>query len=188
MQTDLAIHPLTPDRLSDHLRFFDHDAFVDNPRWGFCYCNFLYADHDEKPWTSRTTTENRSAIIPLIETRRFRGYLAYRDGQVVGWCNAGPKAMVPILADPLDPDASEIGATSCFLVAPSRRGQGIARALLEHACEDFAAAGLAYAEGYPVRNATTPAANHFGPLTMFLSAGFEIVSEDEERYTVRRKL
>jgi uncharacterized protein YndB with AHSA1/START domain len=32
------IRPLTPDRIDDFLRFFDHDAFADNPYWAHCYC------------------------------------------------------------------------------------------------------------------------------------------------------
>ncbi len=32
--------------LPDFLTFFDTDAFADNPKWAFCYCQFLYVDQD----------------------------------------------------------------------------------------------------------------------------------------------
>lgn len=189
---NVQIFPLTPDRLADHLAFFDHDAFADNPRWAFCYCHCLYADHRKKPWAERTAAENRAAIIPLIQSRQMRGLLAYAQGKVVGWCGAGPKMLVPALHDTRgiseSPLASDIGAITCFLVAPDARGQGIARQLLLAACDTMRRAGLSHAEGYPRRKASTPAANHHGPLALYLAAGFAIVSEDDDSYTVRMAL
>src|SRR5262249_5430708 len=35
---DVAVHPVTEDRVDDWLRFFDHDAFAGNPDWAACYC------------------------------------------------------------------------------------------------------------------------------------------------------
>lgn len=189
MDDPLVIHPLDAGRLADHLHFFDHDAFADNPRWASCYCNFLHADHDARDWNSRDAAENRAAIIPLVEQRRYRGYLAYRGGKPIGWCHAGPKALTPALLDgPADADP-RIGAIGCFVVAKPWRGQGVARALLARALADFAAQGFAWAEAFPQREAAGEAANHWGPLAMYLAAGFEIVDERPDGgLTVRKRL
>ncbi len=35
---EVAVYPVTKDRVEDWLRFFDHDAFAGNPGWAACYC------------------------------------------------------------------------------------------------------------------------------------------------------
>jgi ribosomal protein S18 acetylase RimI-like enzyme len=115
-----------------------------------------------------------------IASGQARGYLAYRDGEVVGWCNAAPWNTYPMLHDEPQPDAAAIGVIFCFVVAPEHRGQGIARALLDAACTDFKTQGLAYAQARPRKQAATAAENHLGPLSMYLAAGFSILREDDE--------
>ena len=38
--------------------------------------------------------------------------------------------------------------------------------------------------GRPIKQAEGAAANHLGPLAMYLQAGFEVVSEDDEGYVL----
>ena len=72
-----------------------------------------------------------------------------------------------------------VGTILCFLVETSRRGRGIARQLLEAACDGLRKQGLRIAEANPRTASTSAAENHFGPLTMYLSAGFTIAREDD---------
>ena len=81
-----------------------------------------------------------------------------------------------------------VGSIVCFVVAQPFRGQGIARRLLEAACEGFRARGMEVAEGYPRKEAVGEAANHTGPLALFLQAGFEIYHQDEGTVVVRKRL
>ena len=60
----------------------------------------------------------------------------------------------------------------------------VARRLLQAACTGFAEQGLTVAEGNPKPNATTEAANHFGPLELYLSEGFAHHRDDPEDGTV----
>ena len=75
----------------------------------------------------RTGSENRASIIECIGSGRTAGLLAYRDGEVVGWCNAGPWSQFPMLAEFPEPDAATLGvARGCedcilFHVAAARR-------------------------------------------------------------------
>jgi hypothetical protein len=85
-------HALTPERLPDLLRHFEGAAFADNPKWRSCYCQFLYVDHHKVNWMERTGEENRAAACDSIRQGRMQGFLAYRAGQVVGWCNAAPRS------------------------------------------------------------------------------------------------
>lgn len=176
----LEIHPLAPGRRDDYLQFFDRRAFTDNPRWAGCYCYFPYHDPNVTDWHQRSADENRQAIDGCIGAGQAQGYLAYVDGEVVGWCNAAPRTRYPMLQEYPEPNEDRIGAIFCFIVAPSHRGQGLARALLDAACAGLKAQGMTYAQAKPVWQAAGAAANHFGPLSMYLAAGFTVLREDAE--------
>ncbi|MDB5035441.1 MAG: putative N-acetyltransferase [Chlorobi bacterium] len=185
---DIVIRPLSPELLDDYLAFFDTDAFADNPRWASCYCNWLHADHEAGERNDRTAAENRSAVIPLICERRMRGYLAYSGGRPVGWLSAAPRTLIPNIDGVPGAEGEMIGLIACFVVAKPYRGQGVARMLLSAACDGFHDQGCAIAEAYPLRNAEGEALNHFGPLAMYLTAGFQIVREDEGGRVIVRKI
>lgn len=71
----------------------------------------------------------------------------------------------------------------------THRGKGIARALLDAACTGLREQGMTIAEANPRPNAQTPADNHFGPLSLYLSSGFSVHREDEDGSVyVRRAL
>jgi hypothetical protein len=131
--SSVEIHKLSPELLPDFLSFFDGEVFADNPKWSFCFCQFLYVDHAKVNWTSRTVQENRAEACDRICTIRMQGYLAYRDGKPIGWCNAAPRMMMDAFADEPDPDASRIGQITCFVVAKPHRRSGVATSLLQAA-------------------------------------------------------
>lgn len=188
-ETELCIiRELSPDLLNDYLSFFDQDAFADNPRWAFCYCYFNHAPHHRLNWEQRTARENRAAVSDLIRDRQMHGYLAYLDGQPVGWCNAASRTQMTTLPDDEELPADRIGAIVCFVIAQPYRGRGIARQLLEAACEGLRRHGFELAEAYPVKDAQGAAANHYGPLRMYLAAGFEPYREVDGTVIVRKRL
>ncbi len=184
---DVDVRPLTPASATDYFAFFDGDAFADNPRWASCYCHFLWAPTDVKPWNRWTGDENRAAVAALIAERQLQGYLAYAGGKPIGWCNATPKVKIPALREERDPDAAAVGAIACFVIAKPYRHQGVARRLLAAACDGFAHDGLEAVEAYARRGETGEAENHTGPLPLYLSAGFAIVREDGDGGAVVRK-
>jgi GNAT superfamily N-acetyltransferase len=122
-----------------------------------------------------------------INGQSMQGYLAYSDGAPVGWCNAAPRRLLRALDDEPIPDAEHVGTIICFLVEPSHRGRGVARALLEAACDGLRQQGLRIAEGNPRVDATSPSANHFGPLNLYLSAGFAVHRQDDDGSVYVRK-
>ncbi|GAB3255465.1 GNAT family N-acetyltransferase [Chitinimonas naiadis] len=177
---DIRIDALSPGRLADFLQFFDGEAFSDNPAWSSCYCQCFYEDHRTVKWNTRTALENRCCAAERIAAGTMRGYLAYQDGEVVGWCNAAPRALLHALDEEPVPDAAERGTILCFLVAPRLRGQGVATALLAAACEGLKAAGLRWVEANPRGESTSMTENHFGPLRMYLAAGFTVDRHDDD--------
>ncbi len=101
----------------------------------------------------------------------------------------GPCCLLHALdGEPTD-DAEQLGAIVCFLVEPSHRGQGVARRLLDAACEGLRAQGLKVVEANPRTGSKSAAENHFGPLSMYLAAGFSLHREDDDGSVyVRRAL
>jgi len=185
----IEVHPLALERMDDYLHFFDGKAFGDNPRWAGCYCFFPYHDPARTHWPERLGEENRTAICASIRAGTAMGYLAYVDGEVIGWCNAAPRRLFPMLQDEPAPDDAHMGTIFCFIVAPAFRRKGVATALLDAACAGLTAQGLRIVEARPVRKASTAAANHLGPLAMYLAAGFSIVREDDDgNVHVRKRL
>jgi ribosomal protein S18 acetylase RimI-like enzyme len=171
---------LSPANLQDFLAFFDHDGFADNPEWASCYCQCYYEDHTKIRWASRTARENRTRACDRVEQGQMQGYLAYRGKKVVGWCNAAPRALLHSLdAEPVAKIES-IGTIVCFLIDPTCRGQGIAASLLDGACRAFRAQGLEWAEANPRSATKSTTENHYGPLSMFLAAGFSPVRNDPD--------
>ena len=181
--SDLAVKELTPSLKDDFLLFFDHIAFMDNPDWADCYC---YTYH----FADRGRVENRRAAANQIEERRIQGFLAYRDGNPVGWCNAANRDIYPSLHRLMrsrQDDLERIGSIVCFVISPLHRSKGVASRLLNAACDKFSEQGLEHAEAYPVKKPTSDADNFPGPLSMYQRNGFKRY-RDAGWYFVVRKL
>ena len=185
----IAVVPLTQETMPSFLQFFDADAFSDNPKWASCYCQCFYEDHSVVDWSARTAAQNRALACDRVSGRQMQGYLAMSGERAVGWCNAAPRRLLRSLDDEPIPDAESVGVIICFVVAPMHRGRGVARVLLEAACDGLRDQGMTIAEANPRLAAETAAANHFGPLALYLSSGFTIHREDDDGSVyVRRPL
>ena len=186
-----VIRELTPELLDDYLKFFDHDAFADNPAWAGCYCMFFHFSGTDEEWVECTASDNRAAISDLIRDGQAHGLLAYVGGKPVGWCKVAPRLALPRLSHykalQVD-DADQVGSIVCFVIVKPYRGRGIARGLLDAACVLLARRGLAFAEAYPRKHAESDADNYPGPLKMYLAAGFTIFREVDKRVIVRKPL
>ena len=187
----IDILPLTPERAKDFFAFFDGEAFADNPSWRSCYCNFCHFDHACGGWALADAEGNRRATTTRIAAGQMKGHIAYAEGRPVGWVNAAPNALYPLgNLPPPDAYSNRTGQILCFVVAPAWRGKGVARALLEAACQGLKSQGMTIAEANPRGEAETPAENHFGPLALYLSAGFtqHAIDEGDGSIFVRRAL
>jgi GNAT superfamily N-acetyltransferase len=185
----VACKPLTPDLIEDYLRFFELRAFTDNPRWAGCYCYFPLHDPQKTPWKLRSGADNRRDVRACVAARAAHGYLAYHGSEVIGWCNAGPWSLYPMLRDEHEPDSATLGVIFCFVVAPEWRRRKVATGLLDAACEGLHALGMTEVQAKPRKTGTDAADNHLGPLAMYLAAGFEVVRDgDDDDVYVRKTL
>ena len=177
----LELVTLRAEYADDYLAFFDR-AFVDNPAWSGCYCAFY-----EVPWSDAEFSPaaaagpaHRAARRAQIASGRAHGVLAFDRKEIVGWCNAGPRASfgnLRIFGSAVDDPNEPVGAVMCFVIAPERRREGIATALLGRAEQLFRELGLSVAEAYPRAvppNPAVPASASYykGSPAMYERAGY----------------
>ncbi len=186
----VTVHPVTEDRLDDWLRFFDHDGFAGNPGWASCYCMEPHEpstpDEPERRWR-----ETRAAMVKRLRVGTTHGYLAYVDGQPVGWVNASLRKDYGLYktVDPNGPEPSIVIGVSCFVVAPPFRRHGIASALLDRVIADAASRGASWIEAYPHNRPAESDAGHFrGPRSMYEARGFQPVQVREHDTVLRRRV
>jgi ribosomal protein S18 acetylase RimI-like enzyme len=187
--TDIAVRRMSPELIDDWLDLFDHRAFTDNADWAGCYC-MSYLTEGEV-WDTSAAERNRSAAVSGFASGEATGMVAVVDESVVGWTRFGAKQSFPGLRDrtaspEFDNDA--IASIVCFVIDPMHRRRGIARLLLDGACEEISADGFAAAEAYPAREPADDAQAFHGPLEMFLGAGFSAVLELDRVTVVQRRL
>ena len=185
---DVEIRRLTPDLRDDYLAYFDREAFADNPAWAACYC-LSYCLNELGEFDDRPASQNRAERAAMIERGKASGVLAYAGGRVVGWCHAAPRTALKLLDQTPEfaaeaPEAT--GAIACYVIAPQYRGQGVARKLLDGACEMLRERGMRWVDAYPPKNAAGDARSYHGRMSMYVDAGFEQVRE-AGFYVVMRK-
>ena len=188
---EVEIQDVTPERLPDYQRFFDHYAFRDFPAWQSCYCMETHRTQSEDEWAARTAGDNRRDMSTMIERGQVTGLLAYVEGQPVGWCNFGETTRLGGVIHRFSlsaPDHDGVGSVACFVITAPYRGHGVASRLLDAAIDRLRARGLRAIEAYPARNPDSPQATYRGPLNMFLRAGFEPYRETERNIIVRKTL
>jgi GNAT superfamily N-acetyltransferase len=193
---EVTVHPVTEDRIDDWLRFFDRDAFADNPAWAACYCAEPHLEPrggGPEPAERRTARSNRAAMIDLLRGGRSFGYLAYVDGEPAGWVNASKRSEYALYRLDGDGDAGEppdddVIGVSCFVIAPPYRRHGLATQLLARVLDDLPSREATWVEAYPGTGERPDDASNFrGPRPMYESCGFLPV-EERERYVVVRRL
>jgi GNAT superfamily N-acetyltransferase len=116
------------------------------------------------------------------------GLVAIDDDRAIGWVSLGPRdTFERIERSRVIPRVDDRPAWSivCFAVAPDRRGEGVAKRLLDAAVEYAAAHGARLLEAYPVdaagRLPASAEAAFTGTRALFEQAGFAVVAPTGSR-------
>jgi GNAT superfamily N-acetyltransferase len=189
----LRIDPLTPERWPDLEALFGRGGGA----YG-CWCMDFRRTSSEM--SKARAADNKADLHALAASDPAPGLLAYDGSDAVGWVGLGPRMTFPRLvrSRTLKPvDDLPTWSVVCFYIAASRRGQGIAQALLDGAVA-YARAHLAPTiEGYArdVGDARLSAGSAYpGTVSLFERAGFHEVARHVPpggrvpRVTMRRDL
>lgn len=187
---DIDIRALTRENISDFFYFFDNVAFTDNEEWSWCYCTHFHNDAAVLEELDKGgKNEVRIWAEKLINNGMLNGYLAYENGSVIGWCAAGDRenyARLKEMPELWDISGEKVKSIVCFLIAPDKRGQGIATLLLERACADADHEGYDFLEAYPACGSDDCFHNYHGYATMFEKCGF-VLHKRLDSYSIVRK-
>ena len=194
---NIEIRKLTPELNADYFDFFDNRAFTDDSPYR-CYCQIFQMSKEQY----QAALDNAEGSDPGRAAREvaerqiadgvLRGYLAYVEGQSIGWCNANDRANypaeqrydVPFYA----PAEKREKAVVCFEIAPEYRGKGVATALLQQVINDAKANGYNAVVGFPVIRDERYEWDNPGPIRLYEKAGFIEAAKQGERVVMRREL
>lgn len=191
---NIEIKRLTADLAEDYLHFFDatpHDKGLDADK---CYCVTWRSDvsfEKDGHWFP-TREERRSKAAEFVRSGSIQGYLAYADGEVIGWCNANAdcrmcvdflRGTYPIAA--YDPKI-RVKSVFCFVVAPKMQRKGVSVKLLEAVVSDAEREGFDFVEGYCNKRFIGPAEDFRGTMAMFEKCGFEKYAVRDGKAVMRK--
>lgn len=170
-------HPVTPDRFEDFA-----DVINKNRRPTHCWCLSHRIQAKEITELGGTGEDAREkAMRALCEREHPPGVVTYLDGEPVGWCNIGPRAEIPRLAQSkLMPPVDDVPVWSivCVVVRSGFRRRGVTAHLIEGAVAYAAANGAPAVEAHPVDPGDTRmdlTMALVGTRAMFERNGFKVV-------------
>lgn len=182
----ITVRRLDRDMAEAYIDFFDKRAFSDGSPEKGCYCVWHHwtEKHEQErsllPEQERPSCK-RNYARELIQNGKLNGFAAFCAEQIVGFCNADLKEHYFRLSRENSPnswqgakESDKILSIVCFIVDPNMRRMGIAKALLECACQYAEENGYDYVEGYPSKGEFT-VRDCGGSASMYSSQGFEII-------------
>lgn len=179
--TELAIHPLTPDRWDDLVDLFETDSIT-----RMCWCMVTRLSGAElrefKP------ADRKKMFHSLVKQGKIPGLLAYKGEKPVGWVAVAPRPMTPdwnrgrkSSAVETEADANDPACwgASCFFVRSGHRKQGMTAELLDAGIAHAKKAGSKRLEACPMSHDDKRSAVGMcvGPQRVFERAGFKTVVE-----------
>lgn len=185
---DFEIRPLSPELKEDYLSFFESVEFEEHPHWADCYCYSYHFTGSAKEWIR---DKNRKCVAAMIDQGSMKGYLAYSNGNVVGWCNVNNRLNFQLLTktfDLVDPEHEKICSIVCFLVHPDFRRRGLLQQILDRIIADYSDLNYEYIEAYPRSGKLSTEKLYRGPEHLYKRNGFELVLKFEEYLLMRRRL
>jgi ribosomal protein S18 acetylase RimI-like enzyme len=187
----IVVEPLAERHLAGFAKLFDATS-------SSCFCRYWHFTGTKNDWLDRCANRPEENLAEQADAVArgdvsASGLVAIENGAVVGWMKLAPRASLPKLTSlPVyrqllaEPGTWTIG---CFVVDPSARRRGVARALVQNADTYVAAHGGRLIEAHP-RRSTEPLHDEEawqGPEQLFRELGFAVI-HDVSPYPVYRKV
>ena len=185
---NLTLRPLGPENAQESLNYLENLYFHHAPDWSGCFCRFYHNNCSNEEWSKRTPQHNKSEALESIHNGSMKGFLAYHEDQVIGWVNANRVDAYPRLENFVEAyvRSPKTGCLVCFVIHPDYRRQGVARALLKEAVDQFTGDGYDAVLAFPFESKDEPEKAYRGSLSMYLELGFTIL-ETRNGMSVMRK-
>lgn len=183
----IDVRPVGPGTVGDAVAFFES-----NPTTNHCLCMWFIIRVVD--YHAGGHERNKELFRELVEESEVPvGLLAFRDGEVVGWCATGPRARyaravrTPTFRGREPSEDEEVWMVPCFFIAPDVRREGVARALLEGAVGLAREHGAAAIEGFPfAKGAKVSRDSMVGVESLFASCGFSVTRRPSKARVVMR--
>jgi GNAT superfamily N-acetyltransferase len=179
--SDLAIHPLTPDKWDDFVALFETDSMC-----RMCWC----LAHRLPPPIRKSMdgAVRKKHMAKVVKAGPPPGLLAYRNDQAVGWLAIAPRPETPefntgrkssAVESEKDAGDGSVWAATCFFVRKDARGEGVTTALVKAGAAWAKENGGTRLEACPMAHDVkrSTAGLFVGPKRVFDRAGFETVLE-----------
>jgi GNAT superfamily N-acetyltransferase len=184
----IEVKPLTQDLMADA-----EALFASSPDTAGCFCMWFIIPVAQ--YHAGGASANRQLFHELAEgSDQPIGLLAYRDGEVVGWCAAGPRSRfaralrVPSFKGRDASEDESAWLVPCFYVRKDVRREGVSLALLKAAVEMARNNAAPAIEGFPfARGAKVSKETMVGVEAVFDAAGFEVDRRPSSTRVVMRK-
>ena len=139
----LTLHPLDTSRARDFRAVMQANAEAAR-----CLCTAVYVEYRKDKGLATACRER------MLGEGRSDGFLLYRDGAPIGWCQAAPRDGLPLLVRGrgLAPDPA-LWAISCMVLVPEAKGQGLSREFLRMVLEELARRGVPRVQVFAYRYA-----------------------------------
>lgn len=186
----LTIRPLGPENADLYLDYLENLDFHHAPDWSGCFCRFYHNDCSNDLWMKRTPAQNKAEALSAIHKGSMKGFLAFSDNQVIGWVNANRVETYPRLIDFVEAyvKSPKTGCIVCFVIHPEYRRQGVAKALLKAAVDQFILDGFDAVLAFPFESKDDPEKAYRGSSSMYLELGFTIVESRNTMSVMRKEL
>ena len=183
----LDVRPATADR-------WDDVAAVMGERGDPSRCFCQYFRLRGKQWSDADSSAHREALRALVCSDLPPGVIASDEaGTPVGWCAVAPRSAYPrVVTSPNWPDGDPAAwVVTCFVVPVGHRRRGVTGELLLGAVDFARAQGANRLEACAVdllKAGKVPSADLYrGPLSVYLSAGFEEITRTSPSWVLVRK-
>jgi GNAT superfamily N-acetyltransferase len=117
-----------------------------NPEAAKCLCTAAYVEAWNDPSLARPCRDR------MLAEGRSDGFLLYRDGAAVGWCQAARRDDLPLLVRgrglPPDPD---VWAISCLVLVPEAKGLGLSHEWIRLVLEALRERGVRRVQAFACR-------------------------------------
>lgn len=144
--------------------------------WGGCWCLGFHRKMEK----GTTVDDHRREKFTRVVEGRTHAALVYDETRVVGWCQFGPTAELPLIKHRRECEASPGPVPdwriTCFFVDREYRRRGVARAALNGALAEISRFGGGVVESYPEDTEGRKVSSSFlynAPWKLFASVGFE---------------